>query len=341
MNIREKIKALYDEGLNNSEIAKELGKGKSTITYYMKDMGLQSNCNNTLRIKDRFTDTQYKYMLEQIQKKVNKISFRKIAKELNISSATLHTIIKNENIEIIVTKNIMNAKRNKMSLKEREKLFADNLHLKDKTKIYHHGFKTIDSKVFIKCLRCNAIYEINANLVRSNHKNIYCQSCEDIKKEQRKEQIEKNKIIEHNKKKQIIKANRLLQSIQLEMTSCKNCGTLFIKDFKHRDFCNDKCRSRFYNKYRDKTRRKRMKENGNVDYTITLEKLIKRDKNICYICNKECNLEDYTYVGDNFVAGNYYPSIDHVKPLAKKGTHSWDNVKLAHRICNSIKKDNI
>ena len=44
--------------------------------------------------------------------------------------------------------------------------------------------------------------------------------------------------------------------------------------------------------------------------------------------------------GDTFIADNMYPSIDHVKLLARGGLHEWSNVKLAHRICNSIKKDN-
>lgn len=32
-------------------------------------------------------------------------------------------------------------------------------------------------------------------------------------------------------------------------------------------------------------------------------------------------------------------SIDHIRPLSKGGTHTWDNVQLAHLKCN-IKKGN-
>lgn len=49
--------------------------------------------------------------------------------------------------------------------------------------------------------------------------------------------------------------------------------------------------------------------------------------------------EDYTVDGDVFIAGNWYPSIDHVIPISKGGRHSWDNVKLAHRLCNSVKSN--
>ena len=34
-------------------------------------------------------------------------------------------------------------------------------------------------------------------------------------------------------------------------------------------------------------------------------------------------------------------SKDHIIPLAKGGEHSWDNIQLAHRICNSLKADKV
>ena len=75
--------------------------------------------------------------------------------------------------------------------------------------------------------------------------------------------------------------------------------------------------------------------------TITLTKLIKRDKNICHICGEKCNGKDFYYRDNIFIAGEDYPSVDHVKPIAKGGTHTWDNVKLAHRRCNSEKRDKL
>lgn len=78
-----------------------------------------------------------------------------------------------------------------------------------------------------------------------------------------------------------------------------------------------------------------------VDRDITLDKVFKKNKGRCHICGKECDINDYIVKDGAFIAGNYYPSIDHVIPLAKGGQHSWDNVKLAHRICNSLKKDSL
>ena len=74
------------------------------------------------------------------------------------------------------------------------------------------------------------------------------------------------------------------------------------------------------------------------DEDITLEKLFKRDKGICHICNITCNYNDYRHNENNaFIAGATYPSQDHVIALANGGTHTWDNVKLAHKRCNELK----
>jgi 5-methylcytosine-specific restriction endonuclease McrA len=53
------------------------------------------------------------------------------------------------------------------------------------------------------------------------------------------------------------------------------------------------------------------------------------------LCGGQCSWDDV--VDGN--AGDSYPSIDHVRPLSKGGTHEWNNVKLAHRKCNWEKRD--
>jgi len=67
---------------------------------------------------------------------------------------------------------------------------------------------------------------------------------------------------------------------------------------------------------------------------ITLEKLIKRDGITCAICGLPC-----FYGGDSLA--DLYPSIDHIIPISKGGGHTWDNVQVAHRICNVNKSDRI
>ena len=89
--------------------------------------------------------------------------------------------------------------------------------------------------------------------------------------------------------------------------------------------------------------RKRLREakaltNGRVDWGITLDYLIERDKGVCALCGKPIALNDY-YITEQgyFVAGENYPSIDHITPLSKGGTHQKENIQLAHRGCNAKK----
>lgn len=71
------------------------------------------------------------------------------------------------------------------------------------------------------------------------------------------------------------------------------------------------------------------------DPTVTLKKLIKRDHGICQICGRPV---DNTSRSGNGL-GMLYPTLDHIVPLSKGGGHTWDNVQLAHLICNSYKCD--
>lgn len=69
------------------------------------------------------------------------------------------------------------------------------------------------------------------------------------------------------------------------------------------------------------------------DKEVTLKKLIARDNGICKICGKPIDLLDIC----NKAVGGFYPSIDHIIPMSKGGGHVWENVQLAHVICNSRK----
>ena len=77
------------------------------------------------------------------------------------------------------------------------------------------------------------------------------------------------------------------------------------------------------------------------DTDISLYRLSIRDKDVCYLCGESVDWSDCQTINGTFVAGNRYPSVDHVIPLAKHGTHTWDNVMLTHRLCNTNKSDRI
>lgn len=92
-----------------------------------------------------------------------------------------------------------------------------------------------------------------------------------------------------------------------------------------------------YKAYKTTVKTFRRMKISEADRDITLLELFDRDKGICQICGKRCDYHDYELRDKVFIAGNFYPSIDHIKPLSKGGSHTWDNVQLAHRQCNSIK----
>ena len=70
----------------------------------------------------------------------------------------------------------------------------------------------------------------------------------------------------------------------------------------------------------------RAKQEGiKYDTGITLAAIFKRDRGVCYLCNK------WVTPGK--------ASLEHVRPIIKGGTHTWDNVKLSHLKCNLRKGD--
>ena len=77
-----------------------------------------------------------------------------------------------------------------------------------------------------------------------------------------------------------------------------------------------------------------------VDRDITLDKLFKRDKGLCYLCNEPCDREDFIVTEEgHYIVGPSYPSTDHVVAIANNGMHAWNNIKLAHHRCNTLKRD--
>lgn len=68
---------------------------------------------------------------------------------------------------------------------------------------------------------------------------------------------------------------------------------------------------------------------------ITLKAVIERDNGICQICGLPIDDTDI----NNGHIGRMYPTLDHIIPLSKGGSHTWNNVQLAHMKCNAGKCD--
>lgn len=118
------------------------------------------------------------------------------------------------------------------------------------------------------------------------------------------------------------------------------CGEPYIYSGHGREMCT-MCRSKAHNKSRELKRRIKISA-AMVDKDITLDRLIAKQGSTCRLCGELTDPTDFEILEDGaFVAGNKYPSIDHVIPLSRSGQHSWDNVQVACRICNSIKSDSM
>lgn len=115
--------------------------------------------------------------------------------------------------------------------------------------------------------------------------------------------------------------------------TCVVCGREYHTLNTNQKTCSSECSKRYTNIRRDH----RIKKENVIDRNITLASLFRRDKGTCYICGMACDYNDFQVRNGQKIIGNMYPTIDHVIPIARGGLHEWANVKLAHRICNSIK----
>ena len=199
---------------------------------------------------------------------------------------------------------------------------------------YVGGYVNKDEPVMVRCLVCGTEFSRKfSSLVNQGH--IGCPECARRQRETEAEKRAYAKAEERREKERKARRKREAKQSQVVMNICPVCGTLTMR----RKFCSDECARKAHDKAKEIRRRQRVKA-GLVDKDITVQGLFKRDGGICQICGKPCRLDDYVIANGQRQCGDWYPSIDHIVPLAKGGLHSWDNVQLAHRLCNSIKSDN-
>jgi hypothetical protein len=211
--------------------------------------------------------------------------------------------------------------------------FLDNLKTKQITFNYVEGYEHSESIVTLQCKHCLHLIKRNAQVARKNKKT-RCENCV-YEKEKHNREIKKRQI--NLKKLQMVLKKRIVYLERFEkkkkVLPCKNCGKGFTRDNLHRKtYCSDLCSKRYSNKKNAISRYKRLYRNGKVDHSITLEKLTNKYNGKCVLCNNKVILKKgYQHP--------LYPSIDHIVPVSKGGTHTWDNVQLAHRGCNTDKSN--
>ena len=119
----------------------------------------------------------------------------------------------------------------------------------------------------------------------------------------------------------------------LYVKQCEYCGQVFFTNIPNQNTCSAHCRNKT-SVLRRTGRYKDLKEKGLFDYSVTIRDVFNRYNGICQCCGQKLNFK----VSKN---SDKRPSIDHVIPLSKGGTHTWDNVQLLCRKCNIAKGDKI
>lgn len=200
---------------------------------------------------------------------------------------------------------------------------------------YIGGWDSCDKDIYLQCRWCGNMFKHSAQFTKLGHSCVKCANCLNIARayaeKQNKEQIEQQQI----KKKKELKSQKEIsfwnQSfIQMHMRECKTCGQLFVVQRKNQSTCSEICSKNVWYRNNSKKREK-------YRYMFPLETLSKRDKGICYLCGKPVDFTDYRIRDGIFYAGPNYPSRDHVRPQSQGGKHSWDNIRLAHFYCNTLK----
>ena len=138
------------------------------------------------------------------------------------------------------------------------------------------------------------------------------------------------------------KAGNLLP--QTAVFECRQCGVSVTREPGNgwrRAFCSLKCGhehhkrkhrgSPAYKKMKleaNRRRRARKRSNAPVE-KIDFDLVLQRDEYSCQLCHEQV---------DWSVAAKY-PTLDHIVPISKGGSHTYKNVQVAHQLCNSRKRD--
>jgi 5-methylcytosine-specific restriction endonuclease McrA len=208
--------------------------------------------------------------------------------------------------------------------------------------ITHISGHESDGTIKVKCKVCGLEFIIGERASRVTRA-IRCRRCYDRERRRKAAELAKEKA-RRNAGRNLIgvikKRIAYLEDIESRKRGCIICGKEFVS-FQGNVFCSDECRIeriRDVRRQRKHVRRARYRSSTDI---ITLRELYEKDNGTCYLCGKQCDYDDMSIDNGVYTAGKRYPSIDHVHPLSKGGTHTWDNVMLACCLCNSLKSDSI
>ena len=123
------------------------------------------------------------------------------------------------------------------------------------------------------------------------------------------------------------RARQLTQRRPKDARTCIECGNKYQSARSRQVYCGTRCSEKALRR----NRRRRIRVAMVSTQRFTARQVFERDNWRCYLCGVDT---------PEFLQGSadaQAPSIDHVFPLSRGGTHSLDNVRCACRRCNSRK----
>ena len=187
---------------------------------------------------------------------------------------------------------------------------------------YVNGYTGSDGSMNVMHKDCGHVYTKSCITIRTGG-TIICEHCIQVE------------IEEKNKRKKIAKewAKQNKRPLKYKIDSlkeCAICGALFVSS-GNASCCSDECRraklNHYYNMKKEKRRRAALTEESKH---ISIKSIYERDGGICWLCGNPCDMTADSNSDD-------YPSIDHVIPISMGGKDTFDNVRIAHRGCNTRK----
>lgn len=203
---------------------------------------------------------------------------------------------------------------------------------------YIDGYTDRDHSVRVCCKICGREQDRSYQSFRTGI--VKCSFCLRRKKDeikQRKFREKENKRLQARLEQEKRSREKEEEKIKRLTHICVVCGKVFVGSSIRSRYCSSDCQQAGTSALHEARKRIRDKRISDGDRGISIRGLIERDGDSCYLCGKQIDLNDFCIENGYFIAGNRYPSIEHVVPLVKGGEHSWNNVRLACRLCNSRK----
>lgn len=272
------------------------------------------------------------------ERRLANVSMNDIAKEFNLTQGAVHSICKVLGL---------GGKRSNKKATYRKPTFTKEHFIAEEARRadvvrtrcdgyeYAGNYTGSDGTADIRCVECGEVRTLSWISIRHGGRCVGpCPACEKNKRESEEalKRISRNVLRLRRKAEQ--KAIR--EAAHNYVHICPVCGKEF-KGTKQRVTCSSECGKKRANRIASRKKDRRF----GYKNCIRWQDIRNRTGSMtCALCGGQCDDTDFVIRSDGTViCGDNYPSVDHIVAHANGGTDTWDNVQLAHRICNDRKRD--